>query len=163
MDKKIDWPEGAEFMGTTQQGKPVCFYRNVKDEGFEFLYPVSDGNNWERAEGRKPLHLPLIPRPAEPVPAIKTLEARIIERAEQRLQGSVEDAMLKLRMVAGSEVSDMASGINGMTVREAIDAVGAAIVRLKAPIAASDALDSALEELADRLEPSRMLAPGARY
>lgn len=91
---------------------------------------------------------------------IKSLEHRIIERAEQRLQGSVEDAMMRLRIVAGVEVSDMDSGINGMNVREAIDAVGAAIVRLKGPIAASAALDSALEELADRLEPSRLLMAG---
>lgn len=94
-------------------------------------------------------------------PAIKTLEQRIIERAEQRLRESVEKATMALHIIAGQGVIDQPSGIMDMSVDEAINAVGAAIVRLRGPAVASKALDQALEELADRLEPSRLMQAAA--
>lgn len=92
---------------------------------------------------------------------IKTLEQRIIERAEQRLQESVEKATTALRIIAGQGVIDQPSGIMDMSVDEAINAVGAAIVWLRSPAVTSKALDNALEELADRLEPSRLMQAAA--
>lgn len=163
MEKKIDWskaPEDATHAGSKVCPGVDCWYKDTGNGEYLFWYAKNGrlhDTGWQRVHGDV-LHGPLIARPAA-APDIKTLEQRIIERAEQRLQGSVEEGMMRLRLLAGVEVSDQPSGINDMTVREAIDAVGAAIVRLKLQSATSEALERALEELADRLEPSNLLRP----
>lgn len=58
---ELKWPDGAEFMGTTKEGSPKVFYRNV-DGDYEYRYESQVC--WSKSKGA-PVHTPLIPRPAE--------------------------------------------------------------------------------------------------
>lgn len=62
---ELKWPDGAEFMGTTDKGCPKVFYRNVGGATYEYLY-VENGRigDWRLQHGN-PAGQPLIPRPTE--------------------------------------------------------------------------------------------------
>lgn len=60
---KIDWnkaPIGAEFSGTTKGEQRQVFYRSIRPDGYEFIYPGMKGAEWSRNTG-EPICLPLIP------------------------------------------------------------------------------------------------------
>lgn len=59
---ELKWPDGAEFMGTTKEGDPKVFYKNVGDGTYE--YRDERGAFWWKNKGT-PIHTPLIPRPTE--------------------------------------------------------------------------------------------------
>lgn len=58
---ELKWPDGAEFMGTTKEGDPKVFYRNV---GGDYEYRYERDTCWSKNTGN-PSHVPLIPRPTE--------------------------------------------------------------------------------------------------
>lgn len=62
---ELKWPDGAEFMGTTDKGYPNVFYRNVGDGAYEYLYAANGRiSEWKLQHGN-PARQPLISRPTE--------------------------------------------------------------------------------------------------
>lgn len=59
---ELKWPDGAEFVGTTKEGEPKVFYRNIGESPYEYRYENDD--EWSESGGC-PVHAPLIPRPTE--------------------------------------------------------------------------------------------------
>lgn len=145
-------PEDATHVSSTSPMQ--CYYKDIV-EGVSFKFMNRDNPRWLDAEGSP--RWPLEPRPVEPKP-IKTLEQRIIERAHEHLQEDVQEAMRHMRSVAKNRV-DQPSGIPGMTVAEAIDAIGSAITKLRMPDVADYALESSLNRLADQLDQTRLISP----
>lgn len=95
---------------------------------------------------------------------IKSLEDRIKERAKADFEMKVEDVMRRVRSVAGGALEKPVMPDGTLSIKQAIDAVYAAIIREQGPVVASkaldDALDDALEDLARQLEPSQLIMPG---
>lgn len=58
---ELKWPDGAEFMGTTKEGDPKVFYRNI---GVDYEYRNENDDRWYKVRG-SPHCTPLMPRPTE--------------------------------------------------------------------------------------------------
>lgn len=166
-NKQIDWskaPEWANGIGKVNSGRELWIGED------QYAYVGSEQKHFDWADD--PSHMDLrhrselveiVQRPTAQetvlAPAIKTLEQRIIERAHGHLQKEVQEAMRHMRSVAKNRV-DQPCGIAGMTVAEAIDAIGSAITKLREPDVAEYALESSLDRLAEQMDPQRLFGRG---
>lgn len=83
--------------------------------------------------------------------AVKSLEQRITERAMERLTAAVERKIGSLMSEAG-KVEDQPSGIGNLSIHEAAEKLGKAIIHARAKHECDEALDAALGKLADNLD-----------
>lgn len=138
-------PEGATHASPTSPA--LCWYKDVV-EGKSFKFMNHYQSAWSDGNGTP--NYPLVPRPVE-VPAIKTLEERIKERATERLRIKVGGVQFKLIELV-LDCAEQPSGIGDLTISQAIEKLCAAIIEKQAPHDYRKALDKALEELVDRID-----------
>lgn len=155
---KIDWalaPVWANAVIVAPSGQEYfvegwnCFSAKRQEVGKDTL---DEGAADSEAEGHVWVLVEL--RPVIAV-GIKSLEERIKDRAIAALAGDVEEAMRHLcNLAQGAE--HQPSGVGELTIREVIDAAGAAVMKARSPVVADNALNRALERLADHVDPGRL-------